>query len=93
MKTHSASFYYSVSDFYFLHNLHNSENTLSGSRPKTAGSSVFDGIFSKMKLNDSIRGKGVYEVKWNADKYSSGVYYYSIDFGDEVLTSKMLLIK
>ncbi len=40
-----------------------------------------------------INGKGMYEYVWNAEKFSSGVYFYSVDFGDEILFSKMLLLK
>ncbi len=40
-----------------------------------------------------LRGLGRYSVVWNAGKYSSGVYFYTLDFGNEILSSKMLLIK
>lgn len=40
-----------------------------------------------------INGKGMYEYVWNAEKFSSGVYFYSVDFGEEILFSKMLLLK
>lgn len=40
-----------------------------------------------------INGNGVYEFVWKAEKFSSGVYFYSVDFGDEILFSKMLLLK
>lgn len=40
-----------------------------------------------------INGKGVYQFVWKAEKFSSGVYFYSVDFGDEILFSKMLLLK
>ena len=29
-----------------------------------------------------INGNGVYEFVWKAEKFSSGVYFYSVDFGD-----------
>ncbi len=41
----------------------------------------------------SVNGKGIYETKWNAVKYSSGVYYYRVEFGDEALVGKMVLMK
>lgn len=40
-----------------------------------------------------INDKGVYQFVWKAEKFSSGVYFYSVDFGDEILFSKMLLLK
>ena len=40
-----------------------------------------------------INGRGVYQFVWKAEKFSSGVYFYSVDFGDEILFSKMLLLK
>ncbi|MBT8378747.1 MAG: T9SS type A sorting domain-containing protein [Ignavibacteria bacterium] len=36
---------------------------------------------------------GNYELNWNADKFSSGVYYYKVSVGDIVETKKMLLLK
>lgn len=36
---------------------------------------------------------GYYEVEWNADLFSSGVYFYKIKAGDFVQTKKMLLVK
>ena len=41
----------------------------------------------------NINGKGVYEIVWNAQNFSSGVYFYSVDFGEDILFSKMLLLK
>lgn len=40
-----------------------------------------------------INGSGLYKYVWNAERFSSGVYFYSVDFGDEILFSKMLLLK
>lgn len=36
---------------------------------------------------------GTYQVKWNASKYSSGIYYCKIIAGDFVLTKKMMYVK
>ena len=44
-----------------------------------------------LKLN--VKGKGRYEIKWNAEKYSSGVYFYSVDFENMKVFSRMVLIK
>ncbi|MBK8984145.1 MAG: VWA domain-containing protein [Ignavibacteria bacterium] len=44
-------------------------------------------------LDLNILGAGAYEIVWNADKFSSGVYFYTLEFGEEILTSKMMLIK
>lgn len=45
-----------------------------------------------------ITGKGIYKVPWNARTNaktvsSSGIYFYTIDFGDEILIGRMMLIK
>ncbi len=45
-----------------------------------------------------VNGPGVYEIEWNGrdmqnKPVASGTYFYAIDFGDGVLTSKMLLLK
>ncbi len=36
---------------------------------------------------------GSYKVTWNAEKYSSGIYFYSIISSKGVLTKKMILLK
>lgn len=41
----------------------------------------------------NVNGKGIYEARWNAIKFSSGVYYYRVEFGDESLIGKMVLMK
>ncbi|HMS35511.1 MAG TPA: VWA domain-containing protein [Ignavibacteria bacterium] len=40
-----------------------------------------------------INGKGIYEFVWKAENFTSGVYFYSVNFGDRILFSKMLLLK
>ena len=45
-----------------------------------------------------ITGKGIYEVNWDSESVgrvsrSSGIYFYVIDFGDEIMKGKMLLLK
>lgn len=44
-------------------------------------------------ISISVNGKGYYSIKWDASKLSSGVYFYAIEFGDEILFSKMLYLK
>ncbi len=36
---------------------------------------------------------GYYEVKWNASRFSSSVYFFSIQAGDFVQIKKMVLIQ
>jgi hypothetical protein len=45
-----------------------------------------------MLVND-IREAGVHEVRFDASRFSSGVYLYRIQAGDFVTTRKMLLMK
>jgi len=45
------------------------------------------------KIVDGNMKTGRYEVEWNAAKYSSGVYFYTIISGDYVETKKMILVK
>ncbi|MBX7043654.1 MAG: VWA domain-containing protein [Ignavibacteria bacterium] len=44
-------------------------------------------------IDAKLNGSGRYGITWNAAQYPTGVYFYSVDFGDDVLHSKMLLIK
>lgn len=43
-------------------------------------------------VNENLKS-GNYEVNWNADKYSSGVYFYKLTAGDFVDVKRMMLIK
>ncbi len=44
-------------------------------------------------LIDKQLGPGKYEVRWNAVKYPSGVYFYTLKRGYELDSKKMILIK
>ena len=49
-------------------------------------------------LSINITGKGTYEVRWDGTLFDalpapSGLYFYVVDFGDEILSSKMVLVK
>ena len=43
-------------------------------------------------VNENLK-PGIYEVTWNASKYSSGVYFYKLVSVDYVNAKKMILIK
>lgn len=42
---------------------------------------------------NNMQGRGVYEVQWDASKYSSGVYIYKINAGNFNESKMMLLVK
>jgi len=44
-------------------------------------------------LVDEFKPAGAYKVKWNASKYSSGIYIYTLKYEDKHISRKMLLIK
>ena len=44
-------------------------------------------------LVDTTCSKGLYEVKWNAENYSSGVYFYKLTAGNISEVKKMVLVK
>ena len=45
-------------------------------------------------LVDEMKTPGSYEVNWNAENYSSGMYFCRLNLGDsKVLTQKMMLVK
>lgn len=55
---------------------------------------VYDSVGRKIvTLLDKDMSPGTYETSWNADKYSSGVYFYRMETGNFTDTKKMLLIK
>ncbi|MBD3235010.1 MAG: T9SS type A sorting domain-containing protein [candidate division Zixibacteria bacterium] len=55
---------------------------------------IFDILGRKIDvLADSPHDTGSYSVIWNADGYASGVYFYRLITGDEVITRKMVLLR
>jgi hypothetical protein len=43
-------------------------------------------------VNEKLEA-GTYSINWNADKFSSGIYFYRITAGDYYQTRKMILVK
>ncbi|MFZ4590687.1 MAG: T9SS type A sorting domain-containing protein, partial [Ignavibacteria bacterium] len=55
---------------------------------------VFDVKGQKVEeLVNSSYNPGTYEVKWNASKYSSGIYFYTMKTDKYSETKRMLLVK
>ncbi|MGA2669762.1 MAG: T9SS type A sorting domain-containing protein [Ignavibacteria bacterium] len=44
-------------------------------------------------LVNSLQNPGSYKIVWNSKNFSSGIYFYSIKYGNNTLTKKMVLIK
>ena len=44
-------------------------------------------------INDYQIANSDYKVVWNADMYSSGVYFVRLTAGDEIKTNKIMLVK
>lgn len=45
------------------------------------------------ELVNTFQKAGRYEVKWNAENFASGIYYYRIEAGNFVQTKKLILLK
>ncbi|MBD3168666.1 MAG: hypothetical protein GF307_04230 [candidate division Zixibacteria bacterium] len=43
-------------------------------------------------IQDGINA-GVYRVNWDASAVSSGLYFYRLSAGEQILTKRMLLLK
>jgi len=74
----------------------NPSTTISYSIVERANVSVviYDAIGRTIEtLVNEVKEPGKYEITWNADSYSSGVYFYKLTSGDFVSTKKMLLVK
>ncbi len=56
---------------------------------------VYNSVGEKVvQLVNRIQPAGMYNVEFNADaKLSSGIYFYELKTGDNILTKKMLLLK
>lgn len=44
-------------------------------------------------LMNEVKQAGVYSVRWDAAGVASGVYFYRLIVGDNLLTRKMLLLQ
>jgi hypothetical protein len=55
---------------------------------------IFNALGMELEtLINSNLNRGAYGIEWNAEKYSSGVYYYKISAGEFAYTKKMILLK
>lgn len=55
---------------------------------------IYDSLGKEITvLVNEIQSAGLYQVAWNAENYSSGVYYYTLSVGENQITKKMLFIK
>ncbi len=63
-------------------------------RPSKVLLQIYDvkGMFISTLMNGEYT-EGTYETPWNADKYSSGVYFVKLSDGNSLLTQKLMLIK
>jgi photosystem II stability/assembly factor-like uncharacterized protein len=55
---------------------------------------IYDAIGREIEtlVNENLN-PGTYEIQWNASKYSSGVYFYSLTTGSSTIARKMVVIK
>lgn len=86
-------------DYSLLQNYPNPFNPSTNIRfgiPKTSAVKleVYDilGRKTAVLVNNKLNG-GEYEVKWNAETISSGVYFYKLSTEDFTITKKMILLK
>lgn len=55
---------------------------------------VYDVLGNKISsLVKEDKAPGEYQVQWNANKFSSGIYFYRLKVNDFIQTRKMLLLK
>jgi len=57
--------------------------------------SVYDlnGKLVDVIINNENRPSGIYEIEYNASKLSSGVYYYTLASGQNILSKKFVVLK
>jgi hypothetical protein len=55
---------------------------------------IYDAIGREIqRLVESIFERGTYEIQWNAENFSSGIYFYSLQTEEFTQTKKMILLK
>ncbi|HEX7357355.1 MAG TPA: T9SS type A sorting domain-containing protein [Ignavibacteriaceae bacterium] len=55
---------------------------------------IYDVLGNQVEiLTDDVKSPGTYSVKWNAAKYSSGIYFYKLETDKFVQVRKMILMK
>jgi hypothetical protein len=56
--------------------------------------SIYNVLGQKVEtLVSQVQGAGNYEVKFNASRFASGVYFYRLQAGSFNMTKKMMLVK
>ena len=86
-------------DFYLNQNYPNPFNPntkIKYSVPQTSQVqiTIFDVLGNEIEtLVKGEKPPGTYEIIWNADKLTSGIYFYQLKAGDFVETKKMILLK
>jgi hypothetical protein len=74
----------------------NPSTTIKFELPKSSkvNLAIYNTIGQKVAtLVDEFKNAGAYEIKWNANSYASGIYFYLIRAGEFVLTKKMIFLK
>lgn len=55
---------------------------------------IFDNSGSSIiELSKQVLKEGSYRIEWDATNFASGIYYYRIEAGDNILSKKMILLK
>ncbi|MBE2216874.1 MAG: T9SS type A sorting domain-containing protein [Ignavibacteria bacterium] len=74
----------------------NPVTTITYSLPRTAfvKLTVYDVLGRQVEsLVNEQKFAGTYDARWNAERYSSGIYFYSVEAGDFREVKKMVLLK
>jgi hypothetical protein len=73
-----------------------SSNSISSELPLNSylNVSIYDVFGSEVTvLTNQNRKEDFKPVKWSADAYSSGIYFYRVNFGIYIQTGKLILLK
>ena len=65
-----------------------------GNRGRLITLKVYDVLGNEIAtLVNEVKPAGIYEVDWDASRFSSGVYFYQLNAGSFVETKKMILLR
>jgi photosystem II stability/assembly factor-like uncharacterized protein len=88
-------------DTHFTRSLHIRPNPLKTStileyelsQPEKVTLTIYDHLGKQVYQTNENQPQGRQQIKWNAERFADGIYYYSLQVGDEIANGKMVKVR
>ena len=61
-------------------------------QPEEITLTIYDYLGKQVYQTQENHSQGKQQLIWNAEKYADGIYYYSLQVGDEVTNGKLVKV-